>query len=192
MTPLRILMITAEYTPLAKTGGLADMVAGLSARLAASGHDVCVVMPRYRGLEVPGDAAAVPQGNIPVAGGISPVALNGTYPRYEFICSRTAAAPQICQVDAPDFFSGNAIYGGGNTEALRFALLSHAALALCQQLGWAPHIVHCHDWHASLAPLLLNTYRLHEPLFRDASSVLTIHNIGYQGVFRQPWPTSWD
>ncbi|MDQ1302888.1 MAG: starch synthase [Pseudomonadota bacterium] len=183
MTPLRILMITAEYTPLAKTGGLADMVAGLSARLAASGHDVCVVMPRYRGLEVPGDAAAVPQGNIPVAGGISPVALNGTYPRYEFICSRTAAAPQICQVDAPDFFSGNAIYGGGNTEALRFALLSHAALALCQQLGWAPHIVHCHDWHASLAPLLLNTYRLHEPLFRDASSVLTIHNIGYQGVF---------
>ncbi len=51
MSPLRILMITAEYAPLAKTGGLADMVAGLSAGLATSGHDVRVVIPRYRGLE---------------------------------------------------------------------------------------------------------------------------------------------
>jgi starch synthase len=111
------------------------------------------------------------------------VALNGTRPAYEFICSKTAAGPEICQVDAPDFFSGDAIYGGGNTEALRFALLSHAALNLCLQLDWAPDIVHCHDWHASLAPLLLNERRLHVPLFRDTSSVLTIHNIGYQGVF---------
>jgi starch synthase len=183
MSPLRILMITAEYAPLAKTGGLADMVAGLSAGLATSGHDVRVVIPRYRGLESPGDSAAAAQVETVVTGGISPVALNGTHPAYEFICRRTAAGPEICQLDAPDFFSGTAIYGGGDTEALRFALLSHAALELCKRLGWAPHIVHSHDWHASLAPLLLNTWRLHQPLFRDASSVLTIHNIGYQGVF---------
>jgi starch synthase len=183
MKPLRILMITAEYAPLAKTGGLADMVAGLCGQLVASGHDVRVVMPRYRGLEQAGDTAAALKFAAFGASGVSPVSLNGTHPGYEFICSNADAGPEIYQVDAPAFFSGTAIYGGGETEALRFALLSHAALKLCQLLDWAPHIVHCHDWHASLAAVLLNAHQLREPLFRNASSVLTIHNIGYQGVF---------
>jgi len=183
MDPLRILMITAEYAPIAKTGGLADMVAGLCDRLSASGHDVRVVIPRYRGLEGPGDPAAAMKLYAFAASGISPVALNGTYPAYEILCSSEDTRPEIYQLDAPDFFSGSTIYGGGNTEALRFALLSHAALELCRQLNWAPHIVHCHDWHASLAPLLLKTQRPYEPVFGLANSVLTIHNIGYQGVF---------
>ncbi len=182
MESLRILMITAEYTPLAKTGGLADMVAGLCAQLAASGHDVRVVLPRYRGLVQAGDPAPSPTFQRFGATGISPVALNGTHPPYEFLSSH-AAGPIIYQLDAPDFFSGDSIYGGGDTEALRFALLSHAALHLCEVLDWAPHIVHCHDWHASLAPLLLNTHQLRKPVFRTANSILTIHNIGYQGVF---------
>ncbi|MEZ5561682.1 MAG: glycogen synthase [Gammaproteobacteria bacterium] len=183
MTSLRILMITAEYTPLAKTGGLADMVAGLSAQLAACGHDVRVVMPRYRGLERDADTEAALKLGTHAGSGSSPVALDGTHPPFDLLCSSTDTGPAIYQVDAPAFFSGSTIYGGGDAEALRFALLSHAALKLCQLLDWAPHIVHCHDWHASLAPLLLNAHQLHEPLFRDANSVLTIHNIGYQGVF---------
>lgn len=183
MTPLRILMITAEYTPLAKTGGLADMVAGLSSQLAASGHEVRVVIPRYRGIEPAGNAAALATPHPFAADLVSPVAIEGIHPPYAFTRRAVTAGPEIWQVDAPDFFSGNTIYGGGDTEALRFALLSHAALKLCQLLDWAPHIVHCHDWHASLAPLLLNTSHLHEPLFHNTGSVLTIHNIGYQGVF---------
>jgi starch synthase len=182
MTPLRILMVTAEYTPLAKTGGLADMVAGLSAELARSGHDVRILIPRYRGVETPGEPATsltLP----PFATAISPVALDATHPPYELIRRSTVSGPEVWQLDAPDFFSGSTIYGGGDAEALRFALLGHAALKLCRLLDWSPHIVHCHDWHASLAPLLLNACRLHEPLFRHSSSVLTIHNIGYQGVF---------
>jgi starch synthase len=185
MTPLRILMVTAEYTPLAKTGGLADMVAGLSTELANSGHDVRILIPRYRGVEAAGETLNSLQ-LPPFATAISPVALDATHPPYELIRRSTGSGPEIWQLDAPDFFSGNTIYGGGETEALCFALLSHAALKLCRLLDWAPHIVHCHDWHASLAPLLLNTCRLHEPLFRQSSSVLTIHNIGYQGVFPAP------
>lgn len=182
MQPLRILMVTAEYTPLAKTGGLADMVAGLSMELANSGHDVRVLIPRYRGIEAAGDTEAFLQ--LPAfATAISPVSVNATHPPYELVRRNASTGPEIWLLDAPEFFSGSAIYGGGDPEALRFALLSHAALKLCQLLGWAPHIVHCHDWHASLAPLLLNACRLHEPLFRQTSSVLTIHNIGYQGVF---------
>ena len=180
---MRILMITAEYAPLAKTGGLADMVAGLCRQLSASGHDVRVVMPRYRGLERADDTAEPLKFHAFSASGISPVALNATHPPYAFVCSNADTGPEIYQVDAPAFFSGGAIYGGGDSEALRFALLSHAALKLCQLLDWAPQIIHCHDWHASLAPVLLNAYQLREPLFRKASSVLTIHNIGYQGVF---------
>lgn len=183
MDSLRILMITAEYAPVAKTGGLADMVAGLCGQLSASGHEVRVVMPRYRGLGRSGDLEAVLELNAFAGSGVSPVALKGTHPRYEFLRSSADTGPEICQVDSPAFFSGSTIYGGGDTEALRFALLSHAAIKLCQLLDWAPHIVHCHDWHASLAPLLLNTRRQHVPVFRTTSTVLTIHNIGYQGVF---------
>ncbi|MBN8617023.1 MAG: glycogen/starch synthase, partial [Deltaproteobacteria bacterium] len=126
---MRILMVTAEYTPLAKTGGLADMVAGLSTELANSGHDVRILIPRYRGVEAAGEPLSSLQ-LPPFATAISPVALNATHPPYELIRRSTGSGPEIWQLDAPGFFAGSTIYGGGDTEALRFALLSHAALKL--------------------------------------------------------------
>ena len=177
-------MISAEYAPFAKTGGLADMVAGLSRTLAGAGHDVRVVVPAYTSLTVD------PEDRLPGAGlqigtlQVSPVRVMNTHPGYRLLQALTAVAePLIYQLDAPALFGSGSIYGAGDLEARRFALLAHGALRLCELLKWSPDIVHCHDWHAALVPGLLKRAYLQSRTLRSASSVLTIHNIGYQGVF---------
>ncbi len=178
-------MVSAEYAPFAKTGGLADMVTGLSKALVSNGHDVRVVLPHYPGLAL--DSRDRLTGTPLVLDGleVSPVALGGAHPAYAFrqVVGNPGPQPLIYQIDAPGFFGSGAIYGGGELEARRFALLAHAALRLCGVLDWSPEIIHCHDWHAALLPVLLNNGYGRTRHLRDASSVLTIHNIGYQGVF---------
>ena len=182
---MRILMISAEYAPFAKTGGLADMVTGLSKALVSAGHDVRVVVPLYTGLDMdPGDhlpSAGMALGDLQV----SPVALAGVHPGYTFrqLPAVRESEPLLYQIDAPAFFGSGAIYGGGELEARRFALLAHGALHLCAVLDWSPQIIHCHDWHAALVPVLLRTGYRPTRVLREANSILTIHNIGYQGVF---------
>lgn len=180
---MRILMVSAEYAPFAKTGGLADMVTGLSRALAAAGHDVRVILPRYAGLA---------PGSLALEGlEVSPVAVGGAHPGYQFLQlaahpgpgNGSAAEPLVHLVDCPPLFGAGGIYGGGELEARRFALLAHAALRLCERLAWSPQIIHCHDWHAALLPVLLRTGYRPVRALREASTVLTIHNIGYQGVF---------
>lgn len=181
---MRILMISAEYAPFAKAGGLADMVTGLSKTLASSGHDVRVVLPAYTALAV--EAVDRLPAAIAVTGiQVSPVALDGTHPGYTLrqIPADRQPAPLLYQIDAPAFFGAGPIYGGGIREARRFALLAHGALQLCAELDFAPDIIHCHDWHAALVPTLLKNGYLHRRAFRRCNSVLTIHNIGYQGAF---------
>lgn len=170
-------MVTAEYAPIAKTGGLADMVTGLGRALVAAGHDVRVVLPRYGAIPLPGLAVGDLQ--------VSPVAVDGAHPGYGFRQRPRAGNgdPLVYLVDCPALFGGPAIYGGGELEARRFALLCHAALRLPELLDWSPDIVHCHDWHAAPAAVLLRTgYRASRRL-AAARTVLTLHNIGYQGVF---------
>ena len=183
---MRILMVSAEYAPFAKTGGLADMVTGLCKELAGAGHDVRVVVPFYTALGL-GQDAPQPTGTIKLGGiQVSPVLLAGVHPGYTLaqVPAASRREPLLYQVDAPQFFGSGAIYGGGELEARRFALLAHAALRLCEVLDWSPQIIHCHDWHAALLPVLLKSGYLTTRVLRDASSVLTIHNIGYQGIFR--------
>jgi starch synthase len=182
---MRILMISAEYAPFAKTGGLADMVTGLSKALARAGHDVRVIVPLYSGHAV--DAAdRQPAAGIAVTGiQVSPVILDGAHPGYTLLQVPASGKPEpvLYQLDAPAFFGAGAIYGGGESEARRFALLAHGALRLCEETDWSPDIIHCHDWHAALVPVLLKNGYLNRRVFRQSNSILTIHNIGYQGVF---------
>ena len=183
---MRILMVSAEYAPFAKTGGLADMVTGLCKALVSARHDVRVVVPFYTALSN-GQDAPQPTGAIRLGGiQVSPVALAGVHPAYTLaqVPAASRHEPLLYQIDAPQFFGSGAIYGGGELEARRFALLAHGALRLCELLDWSPQIIHCHDWHTALLPVLLKSGYLATRVLRDASSVLTIHNIGYQGVFR--------
>jgi len=90
--------------------------------------------------------------------------------------------PDLMLVDCPGLYSGPAIYGGGHQEYLRFVLLCQAVIEGCRRLAFAPDIVHCHDWHTALLPLYLRAIGPGDWRFARARSVLTIHNLGYQGV----------
>ncbi len=176
---MRILTICAEYAPLAKVGGLGDVTAGLSSWLSGRGHQVVVVMPYYGAMREAGvrlEAGATLGPQTVRAGGANAV----------FSVHRMAGlhgdGPAIYLVDSPALFPG-AVYAAGEQEAVRFMLLSRAALEFASASGFKPDIVHCHDWHASPAAVLLKGSRYRLPVFQQAYTVLTIHNIGYQGVF---------
>jgi starch synthase len=174
MRKLRILTICAEFAPLAKVGGLADVTAGLSRYLAGQGHDVRVVLPDY------GPAHAGPADAVLAD---STFAVSGRTVRYAgHWLPRDAAGVTIGLVDCPDLYA-EGIYGAGESEAARFMLLSHAALELCVETDFRPDIVHCHDWHAAPATVLLKGPQRTHAVFRHSYAMLTIHNIGYQGVF---------
>ncbi len=174
---MRILHVAAEVAPFAKAGGLADVVGGLSAQQNMAGHDVRVVMPDYRAVRPP-HLALEPVGQP------HHVSVGGGEIYYEYLrLPDYADYAATYFVTCPEFFGSGGIYGPGAREAQRFLLLCRAAVQLCHDLKWAPDIVHCHDWHTAMVPLLIADDRHKAGLFRDSRCVLTIHNIGYQGVF---------
>lgn len=174
---MRILHVAAEVAPFAKAGGLADVAGGLSAEQCAAGHDVRVIMPDYRTVRPPHLA-------LQPAGQAHHATIGGGEVYYEFRhLPEYAEYAATYFVSCREFFGTGGIYASGEREAQRFLLLSRAAVQLCHDLQWSPDIVHCHDWHTAMVPLLIAEDRRTNQLFRDSRTVLTIHNIGYQGVF---------
>jgi starch synthase len=106
--------------------------------------------------------------------------------RTYFFSVSTAKLPKsalrVFFVRCPELYERDGIYTQDADEHLRFALLSRAALEICQWTQWAPDVVHCNDWHTALIPLYLRTVYGWDKLFANTRTVLTIHNIGYQGV----------
>jgi starch synthase len=174
--PLRIFNVCAEFVPLAKAGGLGDVTSALSRYLSEVGHDVVTLLPRYGSIDPPDPA------DTPVAGPIDFQYDGETLTYSIFPLEIGADFGRVFAVECPALI-GEEIYASGEQEAHRFLLLSRAALELCRALDWSPDVVHCHDWHTALTPALIRHAARSEPLFVGTSTVLTIHNIGYQGVF---------
>jgi len=169
---MKILMVCAEFAPWAKTGGLADAVAGLSDALCAGGHDVRVLLPRYSHLDAPRGTRHTVEG------------LGGPFRITEMEPSRSAehtgkrrAGPRVFLLEL-DELTGDSVYTADARDAGRFLRLSSAAVALSAADGWRPDVLHCHDWHTALVPV----FQRLAPDSRSRS-VLTLHNVGYQGVF---------
>lgn len=182
---MKILMTASEAVPFAKTGGLADAVSALSLALRSLGHDVRIVMPRYYGIDRSQlDLLQDPLG-VPVGGGEEWASvyrgdLKGTNG------ARHVSVP-VYFIDHERFFGRDGIYGTPAEpdfadNPLRFAFFSRAVFQLCRKLGWYPDVLHAHDWPTSLVPVLLKYGERVGP-FAKTSSVLTIHNLGYQGVY---------
>ena len=177
--PLRICFIASEVAPLAKTGGLADVAGILPKHLHALGHDVRVFMPLYSSI----GTAARPPTPVATAQDID-LPLGAHRYRYSLLETRLpGSATPLYLVHCPAAYDRPSIYTSAPDEHLRFLILQRAALDGCQRLGFAPQIVHCNDWHTALAPMLLKGVYAWDALFSDARTVLSIHNIGYQGVF---------
>jgi starch synthase len=176
--PLKVCLVAAELTPLAKAGGLADVSAALTKYLHADGHDVRLFMPGYASIRreqlecYPVDF-------------LQNLSLQlGAY-RYDFSVS-TARLPGtdvfVYLIDCPACYQRPSIYSAEPDEHRRFLLLTHAAFMCCQRMAFAPQIMHFNDWHSAAGTLLLRTSYAWDRLFQGARSVLTIHNVGYQGI----------
>jgi starch synthase len=175
---MKILMAASEATPYAKTGGLADVIGALPFALKARGEDVAVVLPLYVG-------AAKLLENADRAYDAMPIVI-GSEIRQVSIKRIVDRGVVFYFVDAPDLYGRVGLYGEAGEDypdnALRFAVLSHAVIGIVRAL-FRPQIVHCHDWQTSLvAPLLHSLFRA-DPTFYGIRTLLTIHNLGYQGLF---------
>lgn len=180
---MKILMVSSEAVPFAKTGGLADAVSALSLALSRLGHDVRIVMPRYysvdcSGLEKIDDPMGVPMGHGEQWCAVYTSVLPG---------SDSKNPVSVYFLDHEQYFGRDGVYGipsepDFSDNPLRFTFLSSAAFQLCRKLQWFPDILHAHDWPSALVPVFLK-YRERKEEFLHTHSVFTIHNLGYQGVY---------
>ena len=176
---LRVAILASEATPLCKTGGLADVAGALAECLHADGNDTRLFIPGYASID---RSRFVPQ---PVEG-LQDMALEVGAHRYVFsvgTLTLPGSGVRVYLIDCPVLYGRPTLYTGDPDEHLRFLAFTRAALMTCAALGWAPQIVHCNDWHTAFAPLFLRTHFAQEPALAAARTVLTIHNIGYQGIF---------
>lgn len=175
---MNILMVSAEFAPVAKVGGLADAVAGLAGALAARGHEVRVVLPHY------GPAGGA-SGFRAVAGPSLAVKVGQRFHGVRLLeTARAGRGPRVFLLEAPSLFAGGVyVHGDDGARTLdRASLLAQAALLLPGRLGWPVDIVHAHDAQAALAPVFRRHWFDSGTLPGPAGTVLTIHNLAHQEI----------
>ncbi|QSR87269.1 glycogen synthase GlgA [Candidatus Methylacidiphilum infernorum] len=171
---MNILFISTELSPYAKTGGLGDAVASLLKALQAKGYSIGCVLPLYRSLM---DRFKSMKKN----GLLLKIHFGGKIVPVQVIQTQTDTGFPLFLVRNDAFFNRDFIYGPPGKEYpdnfQRFVFFSKAALELAQWIKPLPKILHVHDWPTALVPLLVRHLRL--PFY----TVLTIHNLSYQGIF---------
>lgn len=176
---MKILFVTSECAPMVKTGGLGDVSAALPQALAAKGCDVSILMPAY--------------GDMALGGALSHIVAlpaHGPWPAAQLLRIERPQAPDLLLLSCPALYgSAQSPYGDPSgdlyVQALRFALLARTAALIGSAdspCGWQADIVHANDWPSGLAPLYLRQRREAGDA-TVARSVMTIHNLAFQGVF---------
>src|SRR5712691_10072236 len=173
---VRILFVASEGLPFSKTGGLADVVEALPKALVVQGHEVAVVLPRYRGTKA--TAVVMPSLTIP---------MGGTRLRFPAIADGTTLnGVRYYFVDDPEYFDRDGLYGGSGGDypdnPERYTEFCRTAIEGAKHV-WPADVIHCHDWQTALAPVLLRTSYGDDPLVKDIPVVFSIHNMGYHGQF---------
>ena len=172
---MNVLFCASECVPFVKTGGLADVAGALPIALASEGHDVRVMLPKYRAIDEYWKKRMehvchfdVLFGWETLYCGIERVVENGV--TYYFVDNET-------------HFGVNEIYGDGISEGLRFAFFDRAVLEALPRIGFVPEILHLNDWQTGLIAALLKTQYTAKPEYARIKTVFSIHNLKYQGIF---------
>lgn len=175
-----ILLAASEAAPFVKTGGLADVLGSLPQALARIGHKVSVVLPNFRG--------AAPLDAVPVW-----ESMNASAGRNQFTASilrSSRSGVDFYFVDIPYLFNREGIYsnkaGDFPDNHIRFAAFSQAVIGIARHIV-RPEVIHCHDWQAALVPFYLKHYLKNDPRLAHIKTLFTIHNLGYQGIFSDPY-----
>ncbi len=179
MKPLNICFVASEVAPFAKTGGLADVASALPEHLKSRGHDTRVFMPLYSVI----DASKHDLKPVDFLQDLH-LRLGSHHFSYSILVGRAADGEvDVYFVHCPQLYHREGVYTGEWDEHLRFALLCRATIECCQRMGWGPDVFHCNDWHTALVPLYLKTIYSWDRLFAHSKTILTIHNIAFQGAF---------
>ncbi len=154
---MRVAFFSSEVAPFAKTGGLADVAGSLPIALEEKGVEVAVILPAYHTISVKENPTTI-----------------GKKTRVYFIEHRS-------------YFSREGLYGdrfGDYSDNLdRFSYFCRQSLKLLKEIQFKPDLVHCHDWQTALIPVYLKTLYEADPFFQRTKTILTIHNMAYQGIF---------
>jgi starch synthase len=185
--PLNILLVSSEVEPFAKTGGLADVSSALPKALKELGHEVRIMMPRYRFISEWKFKLhdIIRLKDIPVPVGKTAETANV---KSSFISSLKEKV-QVYFLDNSKYFGRDGTYQSpagqkdykDNDE--RFIFFARGVLETLKRLGWQPDIIHCNDWQTGLIPAYLKTLYAEDPFFKSVKTAFTIHNMGYQGAF---------
>ncbi len=173
--PLKVLFVAAEGAPYVKTGGPADVIGALPRALRRMGHDVRVILPRFQIIDPERWGLSTAVAGLPVPIGRQRELVN-------VLETTRADGVHVYFVDAPHYFQREKLYGY-NDDGERFILFCRAALEFTRRIGWAPDVLHCHDWHTAIIPNWTKTVYRDDPHFASTATVYTIHNLGFQGIF---------
>jgi len=178
---VKILFAASEAVPFAHTGGLGDVAGALPKALSRLGHDVRLIMPLYRAVEVEQHRLGVVTKGIgvPAASGLQAV---------DLLEGHLSSGMPVYFVRHDSSFNRTGLYQSPSAEdypdnAERFALFCRAALEVCRAVSFQPEVLHAHDWQTALLPVYLKTTLRTDPFFQQTATVFTIHNLGYQGLF---------
>ncbi len=164
---MRIAMCASEVVPFAKTGGLADVVGALPLALEEQGQEVIVILPRYKGIDESKFKIQRLKDDI----------------SYSII----GKGIKVYFIENNLYFYRDGLYGdklGDHKDNLdRFSYYCRRALELLKEINFSPDVVHVHDWQSSLIPVYLKTLYANDQFYKNTKTMLTIHNIGYQGLF---------
>jgi len=186
MSKLKILLASAEISPLAKVGGLADVAGALPKALFNLGIDIRLVMPKYGSIDTDKFPAKRIADNIVVPFRDVDEKIN----IYE--TKLPDSEVPLYLIDNFRYLGKNGVYfetektpGGPDREAERFTFFTRSSLEFFKVLSWYPDIIHCQDWHVSLLPILLDIQSRHNMQLEKIKTLLTIHNLEYQGWLKQ-------
>ena len=182
---IKILFASSEVVPFAKTGGLADVSSALPKQLKLLGHDVRVIMPQYK--SIPGtkyklrEVIRLKNIEVPLDNKIQRIAIKSAF--------IPDSKVQVYFIEHPEYFNRSGLYIDPETgqdyldNDARFLLFARGILEISKTLAWQPDIIHCNDWQTATTPLYLKTLYNDDSFFHGTKTVLSLHNVGYQGNF---------
>lgn len=176
---MKIAVAASEVAPFAKTGGLADVLGALPKALQDLGCDVRVFLPKYSSID-----ESKYDIHYEYAIGEMPIRIGG-FPWSVHVQRTTlpGSTVPLFLIDCPHFFHRGTIYTSDQDEHARFILFNKAVIEALQYMQWSPDVFHVNDWQTALIPLLIKENYSWDRMFHATGSLLTIHNIGYQGLF---------
>ncbi len=185
MNALNICYVSSELYPYAKTGGLADVSSSLPLAIKEKGHDIRLMVPKYK-------AISERKYTIREVIRLKSIPVKNEFIEYEF-SAKTAflldSKVHVYFLENDELFNRTGLYVDPKSgldysdNLLRFSFFARSILETLKALHWTPDVIHCNDWQTALIPILLKFDPLYEEIFAKTKTILTIHNLAYQGIF---------